>query len=366
MTALAVFSGDLWAGAEVMICTLLTELHRAGRIPVVALSLNEGTLTERLRAAAIETHVIPEHRYAFPRILLQALRLLRGRPVSVIHSHRYKENALATALAAILRPRRLLATVHGLPEPPPARRRLPDPAVRLNTALLRRRFSHVVAVSHDIRRRLTGDFGLTPERVSVIHNGLRLPPPSAAPADAGGGCRGLHVGSVGRLVPVKDFPLFLETAARIRARHHGVRFSILGDGPARGELLRKAIALGLSNCFQILPPMADPLPYYRTLDVYLNTSRHEGIPMSILEAMSCGVPVVAPAVGGIPEVLSHGVDGLLIGSRAAQDYADTCLALMGEDERRCALGRRAQETVAERFSAAAMAARYLELYAPPA
>jgi glycosyltransferase involved in cell wall biosynthesis len=110
--------------------------------------------------------------------------------------------------------------------------------------------------------------------------------------------------------------------------------------------------------------MADPVPYYRTLDVYLNTSRHEGIPMSILEAMACRVAVVAPAVGGIPEVLSHGTDGLLLGSRAAEDYADTCLELMQDDGRRRAIGRRAQETVAERFSAAAMAARYLELYAP--
>jgi glycosyltransferase involved in cell wall biosynthesis len=362
MTAVAVFSGDLWAGAEVMISTLLTELHRAACVPLLALSMNEGTLTERLRAAGIETHVIPERRHGFPRIVLQALRLLGGREVRVIHSHRYKEHALATALAAVLRPRRLLATVHGLPEPPARWRRLPDPAAGLNTALLRRRFDHVVAVSHDIRRRLTGDLGLPLERVSVIHNGLRLPDPAGPTGGNGAERRDLHVGSVGRLVPVKDFDLFLETAARIRARRRGVRFSILGDGPCRGELFRKAVQLGIAESFQILPPMADPLPYYRALDVYLNTSRHEGIPMSILEAMACGVPVVAPAVGGIPEVVSHDVDGFLVAGRTAADYAETCLGLLGEDARRWVVGRRAQETVAGRFSAAVMAARYLELY----
>lgn len=363
MTGLMIFSGDLWAGAEVTICNLLTQLHRSGRIRLLALALNEGALTERLRALPIETHVIPETRYSFPRIVLEAVRLLRGRQVEIIHSHRYKENTLATMLSVLLRPRRLLATVHGLPELPAGQRLDSTPVVRLNYALLRRRFSHVVAVSHDIKRRLTGELNLAPERVSVIHNGLSLPDLPAAPHSGNGHRpRSLHVGSVGRLVPVKDFELFLSTAAKIRERHRNVRFSVLGDGPLRNELFRRSIQLGLGGCFQILPVASDPIPYYRTLDVYLNTSRHEGIPLSILEAMACGVPVVAAEVGGIPEVLTHEMDGLMVGSRNPDDFAHACSDLLGDAPRRSIIGNQARRTVADRFSAEAMASRYLDLY----
>jgi glycosyltransferase involved in cell wall biosynthesis len=362
MTVLAIFSGDLWAGAEVVICTLLGRLQRTGRVRLIALGLNEGTLTQRLRAHGIETHVLPEDRHTFPVIVLRALRLLRGRRIDIIHSHRYKENVLGALLAPPLRATRLVATVHGLPEWAAGERPDAGRLVRLDHAILRRRFDRVVAVSHDIRRRLTREFRLPPERVHVIHNGLTMPDASGPPVGDLRRRHGLHVGSVGRLVPVKDYGLFLDTAARIRARQRGVRFSILGEGPLRGDLFRRSIQLGLADCFQILPPLADPFPYYRTLDVYLNTSRHEGIPMSLLEAMACGVPVVAPEVGGIPEMITHGADGYLVRSRRADDLARTCLDLLRDPAGRRSVQDKARETVAARFSADVMASRYLELY----
>jgi glycosyltransferase involved in cell wall biosynthesis len=363
VTILSIFSGDLWAGAEVMIHNLLAQLRDSSRLRPVALSLNEGSLTECLRRLPIETHVIAESRCSFPHIVFAAGRRFHGQHIDVIHSHRYKENLLAYLLSLILRPKLLLTTVHGLSEPSEARPLRSDRMSRLNYALLRRRFSRVVAVSHDIKRRLIRDFGFTSDQVHVIHNGLHLPEAqSSPPLETTAPQRTLHIGTVGRLVPVKDFELFLTSAARIRERFRNVRFSILGDGPLRDDLSRQSSRVDMAGHVQLLPPLADPLPYYRSLDIYMNTSRHEGIPMSVLEAMACGIPIVAPDVGGIPEILSHGREGLLVGGREPGDFAEACLRLL-EDPAMCrTLGRNGRETVAERFSASAMATQYLDLY----
>ena len=80
--------------------------------------------------------------------------------------------------------------------------------------------------------------------------------------------------------------------------------------------------------------MPDPMPYYQSLDLYLNTSLHEGIPLSILEAMACGKPVVAPKVGGIPEIISHEENGVLIEAREPKKIADSCLRLMQDEDLR--------------------------------
>ena len=368
-TVLSIFSGDLWAGAEVMIFNLLAELHKSGRLHLVALSMNEGTLTQRLRSLPIETHVIPESRYTFLQIAIQAIRLFHGQHVHVIHSHRYKENILGFLLSLMLRPRLLVSTIHGLPELPRGERAKSDVLMSLDHALLKRRFANVTAVSQDIRRRLIQEFGLPCEKISVIHNGIRFP--DQIPCDPsfsgtsqrdGTPLRSFHIGTVGRLVPVKDFGLFLSTAAAIKRRLSNVRFSILGDGPAQDELTRKSIDLGISKSIEFLSSVSDPFPYYRTLDVYLNTSRHEGIPLSVLEAMACKVPVVAAKVGGIPEIISDGIEGFLVPGREPADFAMACLRLLDDNALRRSVGQLSRKKIETQFSAAFMSSQYLALY----
>ncbi len=116
MTVLHIFSGDLWAGAEVVIFNLLSRLDKEDGPRVVALSLNEGVLVDKLRAAGIVTHVIPEARHSFVGILWRAARLLKGMPIAAIHSHRYKENLLAWLLTRWLGAGELITTIHGMPE----------------------------------------------------------------------------------------------------------------------------------------------------------------------------------------------------------------------------------------------------------
>jgi glycosyltransferase involved in cell wall biosynthesis len=358
---LHVFSGDLWAGAEVMIFTLLHTLRQYGDLRLVALALNEGELVERLRAVDIETHVISE-RAPFPVVVGRACHLARRIRADVIHSHRYKENLLAWMVAKVAGMPALISTLHGLPE---ATAGATSGSVRAlgrgaDVHLLRRGFDVTVAVSHEMKRVLIDRHGFPDTRVVVIHNGVQVPDGTVTTRRCAD--RETHVGTVARLVPVKALDLFIETAALVARETAGVRFSILGDGPLHEPLLALARARGIESRLRILPPVPDAAPYYRSLDLYVNTSSHEGLPLSVVEAMTHGTPVVAARVGGIPEIIDDGDHGFLVEGRNPADFARRILELSADPAGRLAMGERAVARARERFSAPMMAARYRALY----
>jgi glycosyltransferase involved in cell wall biosynthesis len=251
-----------------------------------------------------------------------------------------------------------VATVHGFQEPVRYQQLKDSLQAWATFRLLRHRFDHVIAVSGAMREQLIATHGLSPKQVHTVVNGIAIPdeePHTRTPTQ-------LHIGSVGRLVPVKRFGLFLEIAALLRQRFSHLRFSILGEGADRDLLAARATRLGLDDCFTLMPHTANPWPYYRSLDVYLNTSELEGLPLSLLEAMATGTPVVAPAVGGIPEVVRHGSDGFVVKSSDAGDFADACARLILDGDLRARLGEKARVRVRNEFSAAAMSDRYRDLY----
>jgi glycosyltransferase involved in cell wall biosynthesis len=230
--------------------------------------------------------------------------------------------------------------------------------------LLKHFFSSVVAVSQEMKSVLVRQYGFREAHVDVIYNGIDTSRflPSLAPTCESENNRPFYIGTVGRMVPVKDFDLFLEVAGETKKRAENVRFRILGDGPLKDELIRKAEALGIKDIVEFLPPKSDPIAFYQSLDVYLNTSHHEGIPLSILEAMSCGKPVVAPRAGGIPEIISSGRDGLLVDGRSPRIYADACLELIGLKGGTRGSNGNPEKIIEARFSSRRMADAYSSLY----
>jgi glycosyltransferase involved in cell wall biosynthesis len=164
------------------------------------------------------------------------------------------------------------------------------------------------------------------------------------------------------LVPVKDFELLLEIASKITQHVENACFSILGDGPCRRNLEERAKCLGLNGHFSVLPPIHHPASYYKSLNIYLNTSLHEGIPMSVLEAMAYGVPVVAAKVGGLSEVIVDGRDGFLVEGRNPEDYVRRCVDLIENANLRYDICEAAIRRVKADFSAGRMAREYNSLY----
>lgn len=348
-----------------MVSTLLRELRHDAGMQLIALVLNEGTLSRTLRTFDIETVVIQETTISFMSLAWKARRHFVGRSVDIIHSHGYKENILSRFLAMALGVPRLFSTIHGLPESARMQsglqRQRQNLMTKLNHATLKHSFTGVVAVSVDIRDTLVHREGFYEDRVKVIHNGIDISQWIYCPSSPARDSR-VHIGTVGRMVPVKRFDRLLEVAAEVKKHNANVRFSILGDGPLKAELCRNIRRLGLEDSIDLKPPTEDPIEYYHSLDVYLNTSDHEGIPLSILEAMACKKPIIAPKVGGIPEIISHGVEGYLVQGAQSVDFARYCLDLIQDKKLRLTLGENAFKTVKSRFSSTKMSIGYRKLY----
>jgi glycosyltransferase involved in cell wall biosynthesis len=359
-----VASGDLWAGAEVQVLCLATALSRLPGMRVEVVLLNPGELGRRLAAAGVEVTVLDESRLSAAAILSALWSRVREVRPDVVHTHRRKENVLG-ALAALAAPEaRSLRTVHGAEEYLPGPLQWRKGLARLLDRLVGRRLqARVVAVSNPLAELLRRRF---PGRVAVIENGIDVEEVrrrARAAVDLAGAGDGLKVAFVGRLVRVKRLDVFLEIAAEaLRRVPGGFRFYVVGDGPARDAAHRTAEALGLGKAVAWVGFTPDAPAWLGKMDAMLVTSDHEGLPMNVLEALCLGVPVVAHAVGGIPEVLEHGKAGTLVEGQRPADFADVLTALRDDPRPFLEKADRGRRVVAERYGADRMAARYRDLY----
>jgi glycosyltransferase involved in cell wall biosynthesis len=162
----------------------------------------------------------------------------------------------------------------------------------------------------------------------------------------------------GRFVRVKDPLLLLDAVGRARTEFRAV---MLGDGPMLGRTRRAVARRGLLGRVEVVGPVADPAPWVGAATAVVLTSRSEGTPLAALEAFAVGTPVIAPCVGGLPDLVSHGGNGLWVPPGDADALARALDRLVGEPAYARALGRRALAD-AEEYGAARLAERTAALY----
>jgi len=211
------------------------------------------------------------------------------------------------------------------------------------TAALRR--ARRVVVPSAYLREIALGWGLAPSRVIVVPNPAPdLPPlPSREEARAALGVHGFALGTAGRLTAQKALGDALEAVARIDR----VSLLILGDGPERPRLERHAATLGISDRVRFLGAgtREDVVALFRAVDAGLLTSAWENLPHTLLEALAVGTPVVATAVGGIPEVVADGENGVLVPAGDIAAIAAAIDRLRTDDELRGALAGAAAASV---------------------
>lgn len=354
-----IISGDLWAGAEVMAYHLLRGLKSLGDLSITAIVLNEGKLAEELRKQGITVNVVDESKSSFLNLFKIIKKILDKSPPDIIHSHRYKENFLAYLTSRSIHGIKLIGTQHGMPEVYGGNYTLKQRLIKkCNFFGLSLFFNRTVAVSEDIQKAFIKQFGFKESKISMIHNGIEIP--DFTPER--GNEETFVVGSAGRLCPVKEYPFMIEIAKVVKEKTKNIKFHLAGEGPERSKLQALIQKYRLKETFVLQGHIDNMPPFYRSLDLYLNTSVHEGIPMSILEAMAHGIPVVAPDVGGISEVVDNGEDGYLIEKRDPKAFAEKCFLLYKNKQLRRGMARAAREKIVKSFSVENMAAQYHELY----
>jgi len=216
---------------------------------------------------------------------------------------------------------------------------------RTRTAALRR--ARRVLVPSAYLRGIALGWGLDPERVTVVRNPAPEVPahPTRAEARAVLGLQGFALGTAGRLTAQKALGDALAAVQRVPA----VELLVLGDGPEREALARRAAELGISDRVRFLGPGTrdDVVTMFRAVDTALLTSAWENLPHTLLEALAAGTPVIATAVGGIPEVVHDGVNGLLVPPGDVSAITTALERVLQDDALRASLAAAAAPSVAE-------------------
>ena len=207
---------------------------------------------------------------------------------------------------------------------------------------------HHICNSTDLGDTYTKRYGVPETRVSVIPNGIdtRHYRQRTRPENSGRQA----ILSVARLVPDKDHDTLIHAFEIVAARHPNVDLLLVGDGP-RGDAVRKCVErAGLSQRVSLCPGRLDLRPVFEACDVFVLSSHREGLPNVILEAMATGLPVVASAVGGIPEVIQHGRTGWLVPAEDPRAMADALSRLLSSPGMRSAFGDAGRRLVEDRYS----------------
>lgn len=285
--------------------------------------------------------------------------LIRSERPHILHTHTAKAGAIARAASLLMgnaRPPLVLHTFHGH-----VLKGYFDPR---RTALFRQvertlaRASDVlVAVSPEVRNELV-ELGVAPqEKFVVIRLGIplaeRLGDPTAdedyrhlygIPPDA------FVVGWVGRMTGVKDTGAVLEIVRAAREQGVDAVLCMVGDGPDRERLEQLAHELGIARSCYFVGYQEDVAGYYRLFDAFVLPSVNEGTPVSAIESLASGTPVVANRVGGVPDVIRDGVDGFLVEQGDVEGAAAKLATLAEDPELRAKLGQAGRTRVLERYA----------------
>jgi glycosyltransferase involved in cell wall biosynthesis len=233
--------------------------------------------------------------------------------------------------------------------------------------LASRLVDQVVAVSHHTKSDLVRYEKIPERKVSVIHNGInpRLTRDSSIEAlrrELGLRDSQIVVGTVGRLEPQKGLDLLLDAIPQVARHCPEAHFLIVGGGSLQQELSLQAINLGIADRVTFTGWRTDAIDLMQLFDCFVSTSNFEGLPMVMLEAMAFSKPLVATAVGGIPELIEDGFNGLTIGERNPGVVAEALVRMVKDHGFRRRLGQNSRARYEERFTAQAMAAAYQRVY----
>lgn len=287
------------------------------------------------------------------------LSLLTNERIDVLHAHMFGSNVWGALLGRLAHVPVVIAHEHVWSFRGNPLRRLLDRHVVGRFATV------VLAVSQDCRRKMIEIEGLAPDKVLYVPNGIPpLPPPTGRSVrqELGISKDDPVIGSIAVLRPQKAIHLLLRATAELRRRFPRLRTLVAGDGPERASLERQARALGLEGVVVFLGYRDDVPDLLAALDVFVSTSSFEGSPLALLEAMAAGRPIVATAVGGVPDLIEHGIHGLLVPPGDSHAIAEAIALLLEESDRRRMMGEAGRERQRREFQIDVMVRRLEDLY----
>lgn len=340
------------AGAETMVENLSCGLAAEGcDVLVISFFDLHTAITERIENRGIKIKYLGKKRGFDPSIISKMRKIIKAYQPDVIHTHRY---VLPYAfLASMGFKAKRVHTVHNV-----AQKEQTKVGKNINRVLFRYFNVVPVALSKEIQRTIQEVYGLPDNRIPVVFNGIDLSrcivKESYARKDT------FTVLHIGRFMDVKNHELLLRSFARFKGQHSDARLQLLGDGELKENMMQLAGQLNITDAVEFAGLQSNVYPWLHNADVFILPSKFEGMPMTLIEAMGTGLPIIASNVGGIPDILSSQKEALLIEPKE-EKIIEALEMVYSDAKKREYWGRNALQR-SSLFSSQAMARKYLQLY----
>jgi glycosyltransferase involved in cell wall biosynthesis len=349
-------------GAETVFIDLATRLP-ADKYRAVVVIRGKGWVYEELRRRGVNP-VILDAKGSFNLAYLVALcQLIRREGVDLVQSHLLGSNVYC-AMAGLLTRTPVVTTFHGAVDIA-ARERF----MRLKFALINAGARCVVAVSEDLKTDILQRTPLKPDKLRVIYNGIdtarfQRPRADRLRKQFSWSEDEIVVGCLGNLRPAKGYDILLQSAALLQKSTRSYRVVIAGQGKGLlyDELLQLREELELEDRVLFLGFIDDAAEFLSNLDLFLSTSLSEGLPLSAIQAMAAGCPLVATRCGGYEELVSDGENGLLVDVGDSRAIAEALELLANDAGLQTRLAQHARKHVIEIFDQRVMLAAYQQAY----
>ena len=341
------------AGAETMCENLSYELVRQGE-DVIVISLYEyhSAITERLELNGIKMIYLNKKPGLDLSMITKLINIFKQERPDVIHTHRYvMQYAIPAAIFAGVN--RRVHTVHNI-------------AKKENTRIARKvnylffKLAHVipVALSEEIQSTIAEEYHLKKERIPIILNGINLSKSITKKSyDFGSVINILHIG---RFSTQKNHVGLIEAIETVNKSFPCTRLQLIGEGELKNEIINMVQERKLANVVDFIGVQDNVFPFLGQADIFVLPSNYEGIPMTLIEAMATGLPIVATKVGGVPDMLEDKKEALIVENNK-DSLVNAIEQLLKDKELRFEFGSNAIKK-SELFSSAVMARKYIDVY----
>ena len=342
-----------FGGAETMCENLCYAQMALGHDVVVVSLYNEHTpIVQRMEASGVRILYLDKKLGMDVSMVPKLLGIMRREKPDVVHTHLdvIKYAVAAAKLAGI---RTCVHTVHNV-----AQKEAEGLSQKINRVYFRLGWSRPVALSPEVQKTIAAVYRLPEENIPVIYNGIDL---SRCVPKTDYSCQNppilLHIG---RFNEQKNHDGLLRAFQSLLKQIPQCKLHLVGDGELKAEMETLACTLGVAQQVVFCGSQSDVHPYLQEADLFLLPSNYEGMPMTIIEAMGTGLPIVATAVGGVPDMVEDGVSALLTTCDVTA-VCEACIRLLEDAELRATMGKNAHAR-SSLFSAQEMARRYCEIY----
>lgn len=340
-------------GAETMCENLTYELMKLGHtVIVISMYDYHSAITERMETAGIDIRYLNKKPGLDFSIIIKIRKIFCREKPDVVHTHRYvMQYAIPASIMTGVKCK--VHTVHNV-----AHKENSRIARKLNHLFFK--YLHVVpvALSQLIQDTIIEEYKMKKEDIPIIFNGIDLS--KCIPKDDYEVNDTFKILHIGRFSEQKNHKGLLETFNRVHQEYPNTVLQLIGDGEKKQEIEAYVANNGLTDCVEFLGLQSNVYPYLHDVDIFTLPSLYEGLPMTLIEAMGTGLPIVASAVGGVPDMITNGESGILCNHNEDSIY-DSIIKLIEEEDLRKMCGVNTLNSV-EKFSSVTMANSYKCVY----